>query len=290
MNKLNHNKYNIEILPHFKCNYNCEYCLNLEHKNNIASMSTRDIDKIFEYFNYITEPFTLIISGGEPLIYENIIYLTQKAINQNNISRIEFLTNFNNSELLVENNNIFFNEKIIHFFSFHTKEIVKNTGIETYYKNIERLKKHTNNFEILFLITNIEEYTKENIKYLNLLKNNIKDIESNIKVKPVNDLRLEYILKYNKLLKQYDDDRKTNHIICNFKNIYLNCFCYINRFISITPDGNILNCIGKIDNINLLNTNSYNNFIQILNQYTQCPYKKCWCPDRIHIEKRCINK
>lgn len=88
----------IQINFSYKCNFHCNYCYQQDF-NFKESMNYIDIDKIFEFCDLYTKTLdtnnknnTLILSGGEPLLSENIEIINY-TVNKFNNSDIYIYTN-----------------------------------------------------------------------------------------------------------------------------------------------------------------------------------------------------
>jgi len=121
---------------HYKCNYRCPYCW-FENDLSIRYLKVRPISsqEWIERWNYIHDkygPVHIEITGGEPFVYDNFIYLV-KEISKRHTIRITTNLSLNMDEFISEINP----EKVKIISSFHPAF----AGEDIFLKKVITLKK-----------------------------------------------------------------------------------------------------------------------------------------------------
>lgn len=244
------NRYKIDIIPGYGCNFRCKYCFEQEkdfaYKN--ISMTDETISNVSKYINFLlseklqdAEELVLCFYGGEPLLYLDIIekiinnFINDKRVNFNIITNGSLIKE-NINKLIDIQNNIEDRLNIRVSYDYYLQDNRKENTYDLVRNNILLLNKNNINVKTLTVLTPKDFENIDNIfnDFYNLYKKN-------------NSLKLRFNIATS---YRYDIDGDINNvdidvdkIIKNFKKIkykYKN-ICEINKMFKYNNSYSIRN-------------------------------------------------
>lgn len=158
---------NICIKPILKCHYSCPTCIErIDLHNNIRNdktyipMSINEWEKVFADLKSLCNNCNITISGGEPLLYSNLIEMTTIASKYSNYITININANLLNQKLAKELLDIGVKQFNISFMDINANNYIESRGL-----NNKQIYNTTKN-NILYLNKIIKQYD-------NIISNNI---------------------------------------------------------------------------------------------------------------------
>lgn len=295
----------LRIIVTQACNYNCYFC----HREGLTKMkknmlTAEDIGYLYKVANKYLGMKKVSITGGEPLILDNILDIVKEL---NSLGC--YTTIISNGSFLDEKIEVcrYIQKLNISMHSLDKTEyetiVGKKDTFAKVVQNIKLAKKQYPNLEInlnfAFIngnniykkVQKLIEFTKENevnIKFIELFPKNCKDYL------PIENLQ-EFLLSKGHVILQ-TNDRKTEFSNSGKSRIYtMKCycsraidfesaseFCNKNNDVFITPDGNAKVCRMKQDEIQLLDDIKNKNERELSNKLSLsfkklgegCPFEK----------------
>lgn len=110
-----------------ECNFNCSYCFKKDEILENKNPSKEEINNAMMVLDSVSEvdTFDILFSGGEPTLYDNLIYFINKASNvlQNKLRRTTIISNCSRNEKYFSEliNNITNKEKVMFYYSVHSE-------------------------------------------------------------------------------------------------------------------------------------------------------------------------
>ena len=189
-----------------KCDFNCFYCLNFDHKEKKDLKLNNVIDAIKK-----NKPNKVVITGGEPTLESNLVNIVTKLYKY--VNEVEIISNGSNLNLLLAlpkktkirisidslNNNYF-------------KKVSNYLSIDDILNNIFELKKNGFNLGINTV------YTKYN-------ENDIYNLFKILKNKNINDFFISYVFPRGHAIKNYKSMKgNMQNYVKLIKKLYINKF------------------------------------------------------------------
>jgi MoaA/NifB/PqqE/SkfB family radical SAM enzyme len=250
------------------CNFSCPGCIGFSKKAlNGSFVGKIDIKKLKNSLDKLNKVFNIIITGGEPLLVENIIEVLNELTEKHFIGLITNLTNPRVKEFAEV-----IDPKRVDFIrgSSHLLELEKQNLLKTYFNHFNLLQEkgfNIYNEEIAYpiLADRAEKYKKlfhaRNIE----LTFNAYHGKWGSKTYP-EAYTSEELRKFN----LYSDPAILKPEINNRKGKL--CNAGYNVFVAFS-DGNVTPCYQLIKSLG----NIYSN-IKLNNSLVKCPWEKCSCP------------
>ncbi len=245
-----------------KCNFNCFYCLNFDHKEK-KELNLNEVIKAIKKYN----PQKVTITGGEPTLEPELVSIVNNLYKYT--KEVEIISNGSNIKKLL----------------LLPRKIKIRISMDSYDNNY--LKKITNSISIKDIINNILELKKAgfdlgiNTVYTKYNENDIYDLFYFFKDNNINDFFISYVFPRGHAIKEYDsmkgDIKKYVKLI---EKLYKNKFninllidynfnCFIPRHGSCSyknlPHMLYLDRSGKIFHCDQFNNNKDMKFLRKIN-------------------------
>jgi radical SAM protein with 4Fe4S-binding SPASM domain len=248
-----------------KCNNTCKFCFS---QKNEAQLKYSNFKKIFNLYLALTDttPKTIGILGGEPTLHDDFFKILKYSVtNSDKISRLQLFTNCNYP--------FYYNKKILETIKLSKCEVNISCNLsqknELSEKNLHYLLENFTNtcLSITLYSDNLSEYEyvlkykeKYNLKYIRIAIANNKQLFfiRNRKLQTI----IEFFINNNFEVTwdscgyftpcMFDDYEKTIPLLDKISFISHPCFMCTSS-LDITPEGNIIPCLGHKNNIILLN-------------------------------------
>ena len=234
------------------------------------SIGKDQIDNLFKLIN--DDQYYIILDGGEPFLFENIKYFTDKLSEAN--VRVKVITN-----LMADFNNIkYFLEKLkdkidIFQISIHLSEY---KDINIFYDRLKQLLDIRKEFYLDFNIFVQSLITNENFKRVLSLKEEIKNM-FNLELFLERLITNEYFYKnrYSNEIEEFFKSMENDDIYepKNTLSDSIVCWCG-SYYLNIDADGSIYRCFTEQSKFHYLGNLSDINSINILDKAEKCYIKE----------------